>query len=63
MANCPIAWSKIAVVLSAYLGKSTAFDEAIGQFALAYAQQTESDHDALRRAIKSGRLPAAAQDS
>jgi uncharacterized protein (DUF2252 family) len=49
-----------AVVLSAYLGKSTAFDEAIGSFAGAYAKQTERDHEALLKAIKSGRL--AAQD-
>ena len=47
-----------AVVLSAYLGKSTAFDEAIGAFAHAYAKQTERDHAALLKAIKSGRLPS-----
>jgi len=47
-----------AVVLSAYLGKSTAFDEAIGAFAGAYAKQTERDHEALLKAIKSGRLQA-----
>jgi hypothetical protein len=50
-------------VLSAYLGKSQAFDEAIGQFAMAYARQTESDHAALLDAIKSGRVPAEPQDS
>lgn len=52
-----------ALVLSAYLGKSTTFDEAIGQFALGYAKQTVSDHAALVSAIKSGRLPAESQDS
>jgi uncharacterized protein (DUF2252 family) len=52
-----------AVVLSAYLGKSTAVDEAIGAFAMAYAKQTESDHATLIQAIKDGRLPDAAQDS
>ena len=46
-----------AVVLSAYLGKSEAFDEAIGAFSGAYAQQTERDHELLQKAIKSGRLP------
>ncbi len=40
-----------AVVLSAYLGKSTTFDEAIGAFALAYARQTELDHACLVEAI------------
>jgi uncharacterized protein (DUF2252 family) len=57
------ARSADAVVLSAYLGNSPAFDQAIGQFALAYAAQTESDHAALVDAIKAGRLPASPQDS
>jgi uncharacterized protein (DUF2252 family) len=46
-----------AVVLSAYLGKTEAVDEAIGAFAAAYGRQTERDHQALLKAIKSGRLP------
>jgi uncharacterized protein (DUF2252 family) len=46
-----------AVVLSAYLGSSEAFDESIGAFAVAYARQTEKDHSALLKALKSGRLP------
>ena len=49
-----------AVVLSAYLGRSAAFDEAIGAFATAYARQTERDHEALLKAIRSGRLPSQA---
>lgn len=52
-----------AVMLSAYLGTGSAFDQAIGAFALAYARQTERDHAALLEAIKQGRLPGAAQDS
>ena len=52
-----------AVVLAAYLGKGTAFDEAIGDFALAYARQTELDHAALLQAIKDGRLPVVEQGS
>ena len=52
-----------AVLLSAYLGKGPAFDEAIGTFALAYARRTELDHAALLRAIKDGRLPRAERDS
>ena len=50
-------------VLAAYLGKSTTFDEAIGAFAQAYAKQTEADHAALQKAIKSGRVTAAAAAS
>ncbi|MBS0517998.1 MAG: DUF2252 domain-containing protein [Proteobacteria bacterium] len=48
-----------AVILSAYLGKGPAFDEAIGAFAMAYAGQTEADHAALVAAIRQGRLPVA----
>jgi len=52
-----------AVVLSAYLGRSAAFDEAIGAFATAYAKQTERDHEALLKALKKGRLPSIGGDS
>jgi uncharacterized protein (DUF2252 family) len=52
-----------AVVLSAYLGKGSSFDESIGAFALNYARQTEIDHAALRDAIKAGRVPCAALES
>ncbi len=52
-----------AVVLAAYLGRSDAFDRAIGRFAMAYATQTERDHAALLKAIKTKRLPDAAEDS
>ena len=51
-----------AVVMSAYLGKSAAFDEAIGAFANVYAKQTERDHEALLKAIKSGLLPSRDED-
>jgi uncharacterized protein (DUF2252 family) len=57
------ARSADAVLLSAYLGQATSFDEAIGEFALSYARQTESDHAALVDAIKAGRVPVAPQDS
>jgi hypothetical protein len=33
-----------AVTIAAYLGSGTVFDEAIGDFAVAYATQTEADH-------------------
>jgi uncharacterized protein (DUF2252 family) len=41
-----------------YIGSNDTFAEAIGDFALAYADQTESDHEALEQAIKSGRIVA-----
>jgi hypothetical protein len=44
------------VQIAAYLGKSERFDHAIADFAVAYADQTERDHAALRAAVKSGRV-------
>lgn len=37
-----------------YLGKNAQFDEAMGKFALAYADQAERDHAALRTAVRAG---------
>jgi uncharacterized protein (DUF2252 family) len=45
-----------AAVISGYLGKSDAFDEAIAVFSVAYADQTERDHAALEKAVRNGRL-------
>jgi uncharacterized protein (DUF2252 family) len=45
-------------LLAGYLGSSEAFDTAMVAFALAYARQNEADHNALLRAIKSGRVSA-----
>jgi uncharacterized protein (DUF2252 family) len=47
-----------AVLLSAYMGKSDAFEDAIADFAVAYADQTERDHEALDAAVRGGRLQA-----
>jgi uncharacterized protein (DUF2252 family) len=47
-----------ATMLSGYLGKGDIADRAFARFARAYADQTEADHQALLRAVKSGRLPA-----
>ena len=46
------------IAIAAYLGKSTVFDEAIAQFAGAYADQNERDHQALIDAVNSGRIIA-----
>jgi uncharacterized protein (DUF2252 family) len=46
------------VQIAAYLGKSDRFDEAIADFAKAYADQTERDHVALCAVVKSGRVAA-----
>ena len=47
-----------AATISGYLGKGDAFDQAIAAFALAYADQTQEDHAALVKAIRSGRVRA-----
>ena len=44
--------------ISAYLGKGNTFDNAVSKFAVAYADQTEKDHQALLDAINSGRIVA-----
>ena len=47
-----------AALISGYLGKTDTFDQAIGDFALAYADQNAKDHAALVAAVKAGRIKA-----
>jgi thiamine monophosphate kinase len=47
-----------SLMLSGYMGRSDVFDKAIASFATAYADQNESDHSALARAVRSGVVPA-----
>lgn len=42
--------------ISGYLGNSDNFDEAMGNFAVAYADQTERDHAALKAAVRAGKV-------
>ena len=42
--------------ISGYLGKSDKFDKAIADFSVAYADQSERDHDVLVKAVRAGRL-------
>jgi uncharacterized protein (DUF2252 family) len=51
-----------AATISGYLGKSDAFDEATGDFALKYADQTARDHAALVAAVKAGRIRALVEE-
>ena len=46
------------IAIAAYLGGSDVFDRAIAEFACAYADQNERDHQALVAAVKSGRITA-----
>jgi len=47
-----------ASMIAGYVGKGRNLDRAMGDFARAYADQTESDHARLLHAVKSGRVPA-----
>ena len=47
-----------AALISGYLGKSDDFDQAIGEFAISYADQNEKDHAALVAAVKAGQIEA-----
>jgi uncharacterized protein (DUF2252 family) len=44
------------IALARYLGKGEAFDQALADFAVAYADQNDRDYDALARAARSGRI-------
>ena len=46
------------IAIAAYLGASDAFDRAVTQFAAAYADQNERDHQSLVDAVSSGRIIA-----
>ena len=52
------ARSGSSAMLSGYMGKSDAFDEAIAAFSMAYADQNEKDHAALERAVRKGKVKA-----
>lgn len=47
-----------AITLASYLGTSPTFDRALADFAVAYADQNEVDHQVLVDAIKDGRVAA-----
>ena len=46
------------IAIATYLGASDVFDQAISEFARAYADQNERDFQALVAAVKSGRITA-----
>jgi uncharacterized protein (DUF2252 family) len=49
--------SEISATISGYLGSSSdEFDQAMGKFALAYADQAERDHAALKTAVRKGKI-------
>ena len=44
--------------IAAYLGGSEKFEQAVADFGMSYADQTERDHAALSEAAASGRMEA-----
>jgi hypothetical protein len=51
-----------SALLSGYMGKSDAFDQAIATFSKAYADQNDKDHAALDRAVRKGQVKAVFED-
>ena len=43
-------------MIAGYLGSREVFEDAIAEFAAAYADQNESDHAQLLKAIKAGKI-------
>jgi hypothetical protein len=48
-------------LVSGYIGEGKAFEEAISAFAVAYADQTETDWQSFEAAIRTGRIIAASR--
>ncbi|HVO55209.1 MAG TPA: DUF2252 domain-containing protein [Solirubrobacterales bacterium] len=46
------------MAIAAYLGKGSAFDEAIAEFSVRYADRNEADHERLLEAIANGEVAA-----
>ena len=46
-----------AALIAGYLGSGATFDEAIRDYALAYADQVEKDFETFQRAVRGGRFP------
>jgi hypothetical protein len=45
-------------LIAGYIGENDTFDLAIAAFSVAYADQSEKDHEAVVKAVRSGRLEA-----
>ena len=57
------ARSGCAITLSGYMGKSDAFDRAMADFSVVYADQNEKDHAALQRAVRTGKVKAVFEEA
>jgi hypothetical protein len=50
-----------AAMIAGYLGSTDQFDNALAQYAEAYADQAERDFETFQKAIRSGRLSTEAE--
>ena len=57
------ARSGSSAMLSGYMGKSDAFDKALADFSVLYADQNEKDHAALDRAVRNGKVKAVFEEA
>jgi uncharacterized protein (DUF2252 family) len=49
-------------MMAGYMGSGQTFDDAVGEFAVEYADQNRADHRAFVRAIREGRIEAVVED-
>jgi hypothetical protein len=56
------ARSADAAMMAGYMGSGQTFDDAIGEFAVEYADQNRADHRAFLRAIREGKLEAIVEE-
>jgi hypothetical protein len=56
--ECAPTAENLVQTLSRYLGTGGEFDGTMGDFALAYADQAEHDHAALKAAVSHGKIKA-----
>lgn len=67
--NCAWALAKAharsgdPAIIAGYIGKGAVFAEAISQFAVAYAEQNAQDYEALREAVRDGRVEILTEDA
>jgi uncharacterized protein (DUF2252 family) len=50
-------------IISGYMGRSDKFDQAIADFSIAYADQSERDHKTLTKAVRTGKLEACIEEA
>ena len=51
-----------AAMISGYMGSGQTFDDAVGEFAIEYADQNQSDYRAFVQAIRDGRIKATVEE-